>query len=221
MARAQRYDVEASFKDLGQVCANIQGMTAGKADELLAKVERGTFPIWFKKHNKKMGHRGEIGGKKGRYPRKCAKIARGVLENAVANAEGRGLLGELVVASACANKQATYPRSAPRGRWRKANYSTTRIEIVLREVAEAKPEIREKKKRELAAHAEKKRAVKDAREKEEKKMLEQLQKEEAGAKTETIAAEVAAVKKEEKAAAPGTEEAKAEKALERSSMEQA
>jgi large subunit ribosomal protein L22 len=200
-ARAQAHGVDASWKDAGQVCGNIKGLKAEDADALLVKVSKGEFPIWFRKHNKKMGHRGEIGGKKGRYPRKCAGLVLRVLRNAVANANGKGLLGDLVVVQAAANKQDTYPRSAPRGRWRRSNYQTTRIEIVLKEVAEAMPEEKAKKRKAL-----------DARIAEKRKAREEAEK----AVEEELAAQGEGEKKE---ATP--EEKEAEKALERTSMAQA
>jgi len=204
-ARAQLYDVDASFKDLGQVCGNIKGLFADDAAELLERVGRREFPVWFRKHNKKMGHRSEIGGKKGRYPVKCAKIVLQVLRNAIANANAKGLLGELEVVHAAANKQDIYPRVAPRGRWRRSNYVTSRIEIVLREVAEAKPEEKAKKKEALDAKAAAKRKARE----EARKAAEEAEKAAAG--------EVGAEPEEKKEST--VEEKKAEKVLERTSME--
>lgn len=207
-ARAQAHGVDASYKDLGAVCANIRGKTAEKAEELLGKASKGEFPIHFARHAKKMGHRGEIGGKRGRYPKKSAKLVLKVLKNAVANANTKGLLGELKVVHATANKQDIYPRIAPRGRWRRNNYVTARIEIVLREVAEAKPEEKEKKKKMLDAKIAEKRKMR-----EEAKKAEEAAMKEAGEEVE--AAEEA---KPEPELTP--EEKKAEKAVERAAMEQ-
>jgi len=205
-AKAQLYDVDASFKDLGMVCANIRGKSVEKAEELLEKAARKEMPIHYTKHNKKLGHRGEIGGKKGRYPVKSVKLVQQVLKNAVANANTRGLLGDLKVVHASANKQDIYPRIAPRGRWRRNNYETARIEIVVREVAEARPEEKAAKKKALEAKiAEKRKAREEA-----KKAEEAAMKEEGGHEGHTH---------EEMEEAKG-EEAKAEKAIERSSMGQ-
>ena len=200
-ARAQQHGIDASFKDLGAVCSNINGLPAEKAESLLVKVSKGEFPIWFKKHSKKMGHRGEIGGKKGRYPKKCAKIVLGVLRNAVANANSKGLLGELKVVNAAANKQDTYPRVAPRGRWRRSNYVSARVEIVLKEIAEAKPEVKAKKKDALDTKAAEKRKIR----KEAQKAAEEQM---------AAAGEAPAEKPK------SDEEKKGEKTLERASMDQ-
>jgi len=210
-AKAQLYDVDASFKDLGMVCANIRGKSVEKAEELLDKASRMEMPIHYTKHNKKLGHRGEIGGKKGRYPVKSVKLVQQVLKNAVANANTRGLLGELKVVHAAANKQDIYPRIAPRGRWRRNNYETARIEIILKEISEAKPEEKEAKKKALAAKAEVKRKKREKT----KKAEEEMMKAEEGHVHEGEKEE----RKEEKAE-PTPEEKKIEKAIERSSMGQ-
>jgi len=216
-ARAQINGVDASFKDLGAVCSNIKGLSTDKAEVLLVKVSKKEFPIWFSSHNKKMGHRGEIGGKKGRYPLKCAKIVLGVLRNAVANANSKGLLGDLKVVHASANKQDTYPRIAPRSRWRRSNYVTSRVEIVLKEIAEAKPEVKAKKAEVLQKRAAEKRKVRE----EAKKELEEQMKAAEG----TPAAEEKPKTGEEKKAEKSLERTsmehkKVEKTLERASMEQ-
>src|SRR3990172_4528270 len=83
-ARAQRYDIDASYKDLAMVCLNIRGKKVEDAQALLEKAATGEWPIWFQKYNKRLGHRGEIGGKKGRYPVKSVKFVLNVLRNAVA-----------------------------------------------------------------------------------------------------------------------------------------
>ncbi len=198
-ARSQLADVDASFKDLGAVCANIMGKSTEKAEALLVKAGKGEFPIHYRKHSKKKGHRGEIGGKKGGYPVKSAKLVLGVLRNAVANANARGLLGDLEIVHASANKLRSFPRVAPRGRWRRNDYVTARIQIVLREIAEAKPEEKARKKKAIEAKiAEKRRAREEA-----KKKLEEEMKQAEGAPEEKT-----------------EEEKKVEKALERTSMEQ-
>ncbi len=209
-ARAQLHGVDASYKNLGAVCANIMGKTSEKAEELLGKASKGEFPIHFAKHAKKMGHRGEIGGKRGRYPRKSAKLVLQVLRNAVANANTKGLLGDLEVVHASANKQDIYPRIAPRGRWRRNNYVTAKIEIVLKEIAEAKPEVKERKKKVLEAKiAEKRQAKEEAKKAEEAEMKEMEEHVHDGE-----------AKAEEKTPEQASEDKKSEKAIERSSMKQ-
>jgi large subunit ribosomal protein L22 len=131
-APAQLYNIDASFKDLAAVCDNIRGMDAGAAVSFLEKAARKEVAIYYRKWNKKLGHRAELGGRKGRYPVKAAKIVLSVLKNAIANAAQKGL-ENVYIAHASANKQAIYPRLQPKGRRIRADYSTARVEIVLRE----------------------------------------------------------------------------------------
>ncbi|MCX6777421.1 MAG: 50S ribosomal protein L22 [Candidatus Micrarchaeota archaeon] len=146
-ARSQLYDVDASYKDLCQVCSNVRGMTPEKALELLDKVTRLEFPIIYHSHSKHLGHRHELGGKKGRYPKKCSKLVIKLIKNALANASNRGLGEDLVIACCSANKLRTYPRVASKGRWARANYETARIEMVLEESPESRKEFEQKKKK--------------------------------------------------------------------------
>ncbi|MFH1471182.1 MAG: 50S ribosomal protein L22 [Candidatus Micrarchaeota archaeon] len=146
-AKAQVHDVDASYKDLGAVCDAIRHKGTEQALELLEKVAEGNTPILFRKHNKHLGHRRELGGKKGRYPRKAAKLVLAVLKNAVANASHKGLGDDLIVAHACANKQLILPRMAPKGRSRRSNYETAKIELVVEESLESKKSLDKVKER--------------------------------------------------------------------------
>jgi len=133
-ARAQRSDIDASFKDLSQVCRNINGKEISEAVKLLEDAKLGKVPIRYVKFNKKLGHRKELGGRKGRYPRKSAGIVLELLRGTIANARRKGLGEKLVVRHASANKQNVYPRIASKGRAMRANYETAKLEIVLEEL---------------------------------------------------------------------------------------
>jgi len=133
-ARAQRSDIDASFKDLSQVCRNINGKEVSEAVNLLEDAKLGKVPIRYVKFNKKLGHRKELGGRKGRYPRKSAGIVLELLKGTIANARRKGLGEKLVVRHASANKQNVYPRIASKGRAMRANYETAKLEIVLEEL---------------------------------------------------------------------------------------
>ena len=133
VARAQSYDVDASYKDLCEVCKDIRGTLAEPALTRLDVVAKGLAPVRFRdRHGKRLGHRRELGGRKGRYPRKAARLVRKVLENAVANATSQGI-SVPYIAHISANKHRSYPRLAPRGRQMRHDYETARIEIVLKE----------------------------------------------------------------------------------------
>jgi large subunit ribosomal protein L22 len=129
LAKAQQYNIDASYKDLAAVCDNIRGLNAYEGVQYLQAVLSG-FPVEYRKWNKKLGHRRELGGKKGRYPIKAAGFVLTVLNNAISNATSKGL-DNLVIVHAAANKQAIYPRLQSKGRQTRANYETARVEVIL------------------------------------------------------------------------------------------
>lgn len=108
--------LNASFKDLCVVCDSIRHKSATDALSVLEKASKGEIPILYRRHNKYMGSRHELGGKKGRYPKKCSAMVRKVLVNAVANARNAGEDPEsMYVVHASANKTLIVPRSPPKG----------------------------------------------------------------------------------------------------------
>lgn len=142
VARAQAYDLDCSYKDLGQVLAALKGRSVADSKKILGDCISMKKPIAFHKFHTGMGHRKELGGRKGKYPKKEAKIALRMLENAEANADYKGLdSAELAVVQAAAYKQNVMPRyrrlfasSVVLGYGKQsiwANYVTTRAEIVL------------------------------------------------------------------------------------------
>ncbi len=164
-ARAQRYDLDASYKDLCEVCRNIRNKPVNDAMALLGKAERMEIPIEYRRHNKKLGHRRQLGGKKGRYPVKAVRIVKRVLANAINNARVKQLEEDtLVVVHAAANKQSMFPRLAPKGRRMRWDYETARVEIVLkgepRKIAEVSlPEKKKKKEKAVESNKQKQPSV--------------------------------------------------------------
>lgn len=152
--------IEASYKDLCEVCGRIKGKRTSSALSLLERAAEGEIPIMFKTYNKRLGHRRELGGKKGRYPEKAAGLVLKVLKSAIANADVVGLNEERMIFHAAANKTFTYPRLSPKGRRNRANYELAKIEIVLREVVETPKEKKEHKKAEQKAKSDVKTDVK-------------------------------------------------------------
>jgi ribosomal protein L22 len=135
-AAARIEGVNSSWKDLAEVCARIRGMDADKAVAFLEKAAvkptEGGIPILFKRHCKKLGHRRELGGRKGRYPWKSVRMVLQALQSAMANGRTQGMGDVYTVQAACANKKATFPRLASKGRWARSNLETSRIEIILK-----------------------------------------------------------------------------------------
>jgi len=149
---AQEYSLNVSYKSLTQVCKNIKGLPVAKALDFLNKAEKMETAVLFSTYNKKMGHRKELGGKKGRYPVKAVGMVKKVLLNAINNARVLQIDEDsLVVAHIAANKQHVYSRLAPKGKRMKANYVTAKLEIALKgevkKIAEVSlPEKKKKKK---------------------------------------------------------------------------
>ena len=113
---AHAKDINASFKDLCAVCDSIRYRPVPSAISLLDGVINEGRAVEFRRHNKYMGSRHELGGKKGRYPRKCAAILRKVIVNAYANAKNKGQDPEsMYVVHASANKTQEIPRMPPKG----------------------------------------------------------------------------------------------------------
>lgn len=133
-AKARVEDVDVSFKELSEVCRNIKNMNVDEVLNFLEEVIMGKRAVRFHRHNKKMGHRRELGGKKGRYPKKAAKIVKDVLLNALSNARYKNMAEDkLVVVHAAANKKRTYRQLQPKGRRIRHDYETARVEIILAE----------------------------------------------------------------------------------------
>lgn len=177
-AKARVEGADASFKDLVEVCGNIRRRKAADALSFLEKAADGKAAVLYRSNNRHLGHRKELGGKKGRYPRKAAKIVLKVLKNALNNAAQKGLLEEnLFVAHACANKKFSYPRLQPKGRRSRHDYATARVEIILvekgaekkiKEEAKEKGETKEEKRKEKQAKEEAGKEKPEKNEKEEK-----------------------------------------------------
>jgi large subunit ribosomal protein L22 len=136
-ASARLEGVDASYKDLSEVCGRIRRKNSAWALVFLEKAAAMEIPVLYRTHNTKLGHRRELGGKQGRYPQKAAGIVLKVLESAIANGMAKGLGEGYTVHTATANKRFTYPRMAPKGRTARSYYELSRIEIILKPSATA------------------------------------------------------------------------------------
>ena len=136
IASARVEDVNASFKDLAEVCGRIRNKSTDWAVDFLEKAAKGEVPVMYKRHNKKLGHRKELGGKKGRYPKKAAKIVLNVLKSAIANAIQKSMSTDLIIKHSSANKKHGYGRMASKGGQMRSDLETARVEIVLVEKGE-------------------------------------------------------------------------------------
>lgn len=177
-ANARVEGVDASFKDLVEVCRNIRRKKAADALSFLEKAADGKAAVLYKSNNKHLGHRKELGGKKGRYPKKAAKIVLAVMKNALNNAAQKGLVQEnLFVAHACANKKFNYPRLQPKGRRTRHDYATARVEIVLIEKGEKKKEEAKEPKKMEKVEQKREQEQKEQKKEEKEGMRERKEKE--------------------------------------------
>ncbi len=131
-ASARLEGVDASYKDLSEVCGRIRRKESAWALTFLERAAQGEVPVLYRTHNTKLGHRRELGGKQGRYPKKAAGVVLKVLESAIANGMAKSLGENYTIQVATANKRFTYPRMAPKGRTARSYYELARVEIVLK-----------------------------------------------------------------------------------------
>ncbi len=132
LAFARAEGVEASYKDLSQVCGRINGRKVAWALDFLQKAVESSIPILYKKFNTNLGHRRELGGSKGRYPKKAALAVLKAIKSAAANARIKGLSEDLTIVHVLANKKDSMPRMQSKGRRFRADYETARIEVVVK-----------------------------------------------------------------------------------------
>ncbi len=137
-AKARIEDVNASYKDLTEVCHNIRRRPAEMAVEILEDAKAKKRPIKYRSHNTRMAHRKELQGQKGRWPVKCVGIVLKCLQSAIANAREKGLSEDLIVIHASANKKFSHMRYSSKGRRNTSKLETARVEIVLKEKVESK-----------------------------------------------------------------------------------
>ena len=136
-AKASGRELRVSHKHAREVCKTIKGMMLTKAKTYLRDVIDKRKAVPFRRHKKKLGHRGGLQKvSAGRYPVKTAQKVLHILEGAEANAENKGLdLDRLRIIHAAAYKGMKIKRFTPRahGRASPKYETTTHIEIVLDE----------------------------------------------------------------------------------------
>ncbi len=130
-ALAQRYEMNVSYKDLGAVCDAVRYMQTTAALNLLERVINMETAVEFRRHNKHMGSRHELGGKKGKYPIKASKEVRLAILNAMANATNNGNLDaeKMYIIHSAANKTHIEKRSPSKGSiaWGRGMYGRSAI----------------------------------------------------------------------------------------------
>ena len=151
MAKVIGTNLPVSKKIAYEVTNHIRGRPVDKAIALLQDVQKLKTPVPYKRYNRDTPHRkGDFAA--GRFPEKAARFIIPMLESLKANAENKGLTGELILVHAAAHmtgKRHRYGRIQGLKR-------TTHIELVAapkvekKKLAkkESKPKVEEKPKSE-------------------------------------------------------------------------
>ena len=131
-------ELHISPKHAREICRTLRGMRANLARAYLEDVIALKRAIPFKRYRRNVAHRhGMVGWDAGRYPEKAAKAVLIVLDNALANAEYKGMESEKMrIFHAGTKKGRTIRGWMPRamGRATPKNTETVSVEMVLTEV---------------------------------------------------------------------------------------
>jgi len=131
-------ELHISPKAAREICRTLRGMRANHARSYLEDVIALKKPVPFKRYARNVGHkRGLVGWDAGRFPEKAAKAVLVVLNNALANAEYKGMESDKMrIFHAGTLKGRTIRGWMPRamGRATPKNTETVSVEMVLTEV---------------------------------------------------------------------------------------
>jgi large subunit ribosomal protein L22 len=131
-------ELHISPKHAREICRTLRGMRANLARTYLEDVIALKRAIPFKRYRRNVAHRhGLVGWDAGRYPEKAAKAVLNVLDNALANAEYKGMESDKMrILHAGTKKGRTIQGWMPRamGRATPKNTETVSVEMVLTEV---------------------------------------------------------------------------------------
>jgi len=137
-SRAMGMELHVSPKHAREICRTLRGMRANLARAYLEDVIALKRAIPFKRYRRNVAHRhGAVGWDAGRFPEKAAKAVLIVLDNALANAEYKGMESDKMrIFHAGTKKGRTIRGWMPRamGRATPKNTETVSVEMVLTEV---------------------------------------------------------------------------------------
>ena len=137
-SRAMGMELHISPKHAREICRTLKGMRASLARTYLEDVIALKRSIPFKRYRRNVAHRHDlVGWDAGRYPEKAAKAVLVVPDNALANAEYKGMESEKMrIYHAGTKKGRTIQGWMPRamGRATPKNTETVSVEMVLTEV---------------------------------------------------------------------------------------
>lgn len=131
-------ELHISPKHAREICRTLRGMRTNLAKTYLEDVVALKRPVPFKRYRRNVAHRhGLVGWDAGRFPEKAAKAILVILENAMANAEYKGMESEKMrIYHAGTLKGRTIRGWMPRamGRATPKNTETVSVEMILTEV---------------------------------------------------------------------------------------
>ncbi|MBW2971379.1 50S ribosomal protein L22 [Candidatus Woesearchaeota archaeon] len=142
-AKAVGISLGISTKNSVEVCKYVRNKNAEQALRMLEDVTKLKKAVPFRRHIFDLAHKRKIGP--GRYPVKTCEEIIGVIENAMSNAENKGLSREdLYIKHICAHLAATPWRY---GRHARRKAKRTHIEVVLEERVPEEGKAKKAKKR--------------------------------------------------------------------------
>jgi large subunit ribosomal protein L22 len=131
-------ELHISPKAAREICRTLRGMRANLARDYLEDVIALKRAVPFKRYARNVAHKhGLVGSDAGRFPQKAAKAVLVVLDNALANAEYKGMESDKMrIFHAGTLKGRTIRGWMPRamGRATPKNTETVSVEMILSEV---------------------------------------------------------------------------------------
>jgi len=131
-------ELHISPKAAREICRTLRGMRANLARDYLEDVIALKRAVPFKRYARNVAHKhGLVGSDAGRFPQKAAKAVLVVLDNALANAEYKGMESDKMrILHAGTKKGRTIRGWMPRamGRATPKNTETVSVEMILSEV---------------------------------------------------------------------------------------
>lgn len=143
VAKARGHDLRTSYKNMRECCAAVAGMELGKAKRYLQAVLDRTRCIPFRRHTGCIGRTAQAKNentttRQGRWPVKSVEALLGLIVNAEANAEAKGLeTSALRIAHVAAQRATGMRRRTYRAHGRINPYASQpcHVELILAEKA--------------------------------------------------------------------------------------
>ena len=143
MAKAYGSNLGISTKVSIEIANHLRGRSTSKAKAILENVLKKKEAIPFKRFTDGVGHRKGQNIAAGRYPQKATQEFLGLIKQAEANAQNKGLGEELKIIHLAAHKAGGQRRP---GRHGSREFKRTHLEIAVKEQVKQKTKQKESKK---------------------------------------------------------------------------